>query len=212
MFELKSVRTRVALPRCRLCRISLVRVYFVLTAIACISSTAFGPIDANAQQAIPQQAGPMAITAPFTPPSAATHLVIEPPQPLKHHGSARHRTGHHELPQIVMPMHQESVGGGYWNQTGNSPESIHSVDEMGFEGQFADAELPPPGPPKKKIDLTHAFPSHAHKTPRSTAIPQASRTTGWKQPYSYGHFGAKHNRQWSVHHGHQRSHTQWTFR
>lgn len=64
----------------------------------------------------------------------------------------------------------------------------------------------------ESVDLTHAIPSHTHKTPRSIAIPDAQRTTGWKQPYAYGHFGAQHNRQWSNHHGHQRSHTQWTFR
>jgi len=80
------------------------------------------------------------------------------------------------------------------------PQTIVHQDEMPIEDEF--------GP----IDLTYAIPSHANKTSRSIAIPDAPRTTGWKQPYSYGHFGAKHNRQLSIHHGHQRAYTQWTFR
>ncbi len=206
MIALASVRNKVAFGR--LCSTAiLARHRFVFAAIAWVSTTVLAPVDVNAQQWTPRNASPTATIAPMAQSSAATHLVIEPPQPLKNH-----RSGHHGSPQIVLPTHQESVGGGYWNQTDNPTEAIASQDEVMFDDQFDGAELPAPAPPKKKIDLTHAFPGHPDKTPRSIAIPQASRTTGWKQPYSYGHFGAKHNRQWSVHHGHQRSHTQWTFR
>ena len=192
---------RTTLPFCGFGRISRACHRFVLAMVACVSITALEPIQVSAQQWVDPRANPMAQT------SAATHLVIEPPQPLKHHRSA-----HQGSPQVAMPTHQESVGGGYWNQTEDLSRRVVAPDGLMFDNQFDSADLPAPAPPKKKIDLTHSLPSHADKTPRSPAIPQASRTTGWKQPYSYGHFGANHNRQWSVHHGHQRSHTQWTFR
>lgn len=144
---------------------------------------------------------------PGTPGSGPTHLVIQAPQPLKNH---RHAS--HEPPQIAVPTRPETVGGGYWNQEDSLHGQVISSDEVMVDDQFGGEEMAQPVQPKKKIDLTHHIPSHMHKTPRPTAIPQASRTTGWKQPYSYGHFGAKHNRQLSIHHGHQRAYTQWTFR
>jgi hypothetical protein len=205
MSSLASERNKVTCGG--LSRISLGRHRFGFAVIASISTSLLVAIESNAQQWVPRNPSPTATIAPIAQPVSATHLVIQPPQPLKHHGA-----GHHGMPQVELPTQHETVGGGYWNQTADPRELIVNQDGVMFDDQFEGAELPPPAPPKKKIDLTHAFPSHAHKTPRSTAIPQASRTTGWKQPYSYGHFGAKHNRQWSVHHGHQRSHTQWTFR
>lgn len=53
---------------------------------------------------------------------------------------------------------------------------------------------------------------HAEKMPRPVSIPGATRMPVWKTPYSYGHFGASRNRQWSLHHGHQHAYTQWTLR
>jgi len=53
---------------------------------------------------------------------------------------------------------------------------------------------------------------HADKTPRSVPIPDATRAPLWKAPYSYGHFGASRNRQWTLHHGYRNAYTQWTLR
>lgn len=179
----------------------------VVAAIACVSTAAFDPVNVNAQEWVPRNAHPTAIIAPVAQTSGATHLIIDSPRPPKHNRSAQPAAS-----QIAMPVYQESIGGGYWNQTDSRPPAIGGHGEMMFDDQFGAAELPTPPPAHQKIDLTRGIPSHLDKTPRSTAIPQASRTSGWKHPYSYGHFGATHNRQWSVHHGHQRSHTQWTFR
>jgi hypothetical protein len=206
MSALALVRKKLALNSFR--RTPVNRIHLVLACIACVSTTAIEPITANAQEWVPRNVNPISTIAPVAQASGATHLVIEPPQQPRHRHSSQVAA-----PQFSMPTHQESVGGGYWNQPDDVlSQPIVSNDETMVDDQFGGAELPAPTPPKKKINLTHVFPGHPEKTPRSTAIPQASRTTGWKQPYSYGHFGAKHNRQWSVHHGHQRSHTQWTFR
>jgi len=140
----------------------------------------------NAQEWVPRTAVGAGNTEPIAQASGPTHLVIQAPTPTKHNRSAHHGVS---LPQAIV-----------------------NEDEMLIEGEFGPGESAVAAPPKKKIDLTHAIPSHALKTPRSIAIPDAPRTTGWKQPYSYGHFGAKHNRQLSIHHGHQRAYTQWTFR
>lgn len=53
---------------------------------------------------------------------------------------------------------------------------------------------------------------HADKMSRPPAIPTANRMPVWKTPYSYGHFGATRNRQWSFHNGYQQTYTQWTLR
>lgn len=201
------------LPGIRPCGSAWNPLSMVFKAIVCISVVLAEPVDVNAQQSIPADGFRPSASAHVTQPtyaaqaSAATHLVIEPPQPQK-----RHHWWHQGTPQVIVPTHPESVGGGYWNRPSDEPHGIVNQHELIVNDPFGGAGLPPAATPKKKIDLTKAIPSHADKTPRSPAVPQASRTTGWKQPYSYGHFGAKHNRQWSVHHGHQRSHTQWTLR
>jgi len=136
---------------------------------------------------------------------SAPHLVIQPPQPVKHN--------RHNDPRSVpttVPIHRETVGGGYWNQ----PEDLQTIPAD--NQALMDDGYVQPGPSTsstdKHIDLGHMLPSNPNKTPASPAIPQANRMTGWKQPYSYGHFGAVHNRQWSLHRGHQNSHLQWTYR
>jgi len=185
----------------------LANVAFAAIAYVSTAASLFEPINVNAQEWVPRNAMRAEIVEPIAQASGPTHLVIQAPTPQKDN-----RPAHHGVPQIATPTYQESVGGGYWNRSDNLPQGIVNQDEMLIDDEFGTAELPAATPPKKKIDLTDAIPSHMHKTPRSIAIPNAHRTTGWKQPYSYGHFGAKHNRQLSIHHGHQRSYTQWTFR
>lgn len=53
---------------------------------------------------------------------------------------------------------------------------------------------------------------HGHHPPHPTSIPDAARMPVWKQPYSYGHFGAPRHRQWHLQYGHQRTYTRWTLR
>jgi len=62
---------------------------------------------------------------------------------------------------------------------------------------------------KEKV---HGHFVHADKMGKPVAIPEAIRVPVWKTPYSYGHFGAKRNRQWSLHNGHQQTSAQWTLR
>ena len=109
-----------------------------------------------------------------------SHLVLEPPRPLKHG-------------QIV--------------ESGIVDESV-VVDQTGVAGPNNHATKP-------NVHLHEAVRDHflhADKTPRPVAIDGAARTPVWKTPYSYGHFGASRTRQWSLHHGHQQSYTQWTLR
>jgi len=43
-------------------------------------------------------------------------------------------------------------------------------------------------------------------------IPHGLERSVWKQPYSYGYFGASGSRQWSLQHGYRERHSQWTRR
>lgn len=119
--------------------------------------------------------------------AAMPHLVIEPP-PTRH----------------GRPANLSAAGWG--------DESLLWHDDAAVIDAAATQTAPRNGSVKPHHDWQRAIPSHADRTPSPPPIPQASRAPVWKQPYSYGYFGAQHNRQWSVHHGHQRSHTQWTFR
>jgi hypothetical protein len=153
------------------------------------------------QEWIPRHSQPMNLASQASPP----HLVIEAPQAAPHSLHRHHHAGsEHEASQPAVTItHPESVGGGHWN------EPLQRASAATDSHPSAAGHLPL----KKSIhDLAHHLPSHAHKTPAPIAIPAAPRVTGWKQPYSYGHFGAKHNRQLSVHHGHQRSYTQLNIR
>lgn len=138
-------------------------------------------------------------------PQSAPHLVIQPPQSVKHNRHSDPRN----VPSPV-PIHRETVGGGYWNH----PEELQRIqaDNRAMVDDGYMQSVPPTSSTDKHIDLGHMLPSNSNKTPAPPAIPQANRITGWKQPYSYGHFGAVHNRQWSIHRGHQNSHLQWTYR
>lgn len=51
------------------------------------------------------------------------------------------------------------------------------------------------------------------RLPASAAtIPEARQTPVWKQPYSYGYFGASGKRHWSKHHSYRDNDTRWTLR
>ncbi len=109
----------------------------------------------NAQQWVPCNAILTESTRPIAQASVPTHLVIQAPTPPKHHRSA-----HHGVSLLQAIVHQDEM---------------LIEDEFG-SGESAVAALP------KKIDLSSAIRSHARKTPRWIAIPDAHRTAGWKQP------------------------------
>ncbi len=64
----------------------------------------------------------------------------------------------------------------------------------------------------RRSDHHPHLPILANNAGRPATIPDAQRTPLWKAPYSYGHFGAAPRRQWSLHHGHQQTYTQWSLR
>ncbi len=121
--------------------------------------------------------------------------------------------------------------------TGQQPFEEPYLSAQPFNAQPPHLVLQPPRPPKSgQVDeavvvdqsgaaIAHQEPVkthpheavhdhflHADKSPRPVAIAGAARVPVWKTPYSYGHFGASRTRQWSLHHGHQQTYTQWTLR
>ncbi len=145
----------------------------------------------------PPQAGAVPRgAAQMVPGSLVPHLVIQSPKPRKssEHGPsqavARQRSGYQEEVRF----------------SGKYPDP--SFSEPSGDGAGAPQRTTPS--PVYPWETNHFL--HANKTPRPVAIPDAVRVPVWKTPYSYGHFGASRNRQWSLHNGYQRTHTQWTLR
>lgn len=126
-------------------------------------------------------------------PATAPHLLIQP-----------------AAPAAALPVHSETVGGGYWKTFAEGEDQQGPV-------LHGPVQASPPGRTERAAEhVKHAvrdkLPAQQHRMPAAPPITAAPQLMGWKQPYAYGYFGAKHNRQRSVHHGHQRSYTQWTFR
>jgi hypothetical protein len=48
--------------------------------------------------------------------------------------------------------------------------------------------------------------------PRTASIPGGRERPVWKQPYSYGYFGASGKRRWETHHGYRDRYTEYRFR
>lgn len=48
--------------------------------------------------------------------------------------------------------------------------------------------------------------------PRTASIPGGRERPVWKQPYSYGYFGASGNRRWETHHGYRDRYTEYRYR
>ena len=61
---------------------------------------------------------------------------------------------------------------------------------------------------------THPDHSSIHRRiqPEPPTIPGGREQEAWKQPYSYGYFGASGERHWSMQHGYRDRYTQWTRR
>jgi hypothetical protein len=88
---------------------------------------------------------------------------------------------------------------------------IYDEAASALQPQTSEASSTGHGHTKPHEKVTKHF-LHADKTTRPPAIPNANRVPVWKTPYSYGHFGAGRNRQWSLHHGYQQTYTQWSLR
>ena len=119
------------------------------------------------------------------------HLVLEVPRPRPHAMSQ------HGMPQ-GMVAEEVVIEDGY------------AVDPR-FPEDAVDAQTPASHVSKHKEKLKNQF-LHGDKQEAAVAIPGANRMPVWKTPYSYGHFGASRNRQWTKHRGHQDSYLQWTLR
>lgn len=136
--------------------------------------------------------------SPFYVNAGPPHLVLQAPQP-----GSRQSPGHFSR---LVPSQPETDDQIYLQDHGNHVGPDHLDAQATIVGQS-------PRPEKKAtVDLSDHLPIHANKQTRPVAIHQAVRAPVWKQPYSYGHFGAAHTRQWSLHHGHQQKYSQWTLR
>jgi hypothetical protein len=113
------------------------------------------------------------------------HLVLETPRPRPHGVNQSHGVIYGAVEENAV-VHTEGASHG-GPQASPDPISEHA-DKL--KNQFL----------------------HGDKQERAAAIPNANRVGVWKTPYSYGHFGASRNRQWSLHRGHKESYTQWTLR
>ena len=135
---------------------------------------------------------------PFYVTAGPPHLVLQAPQPGSHQ-----TPGHSSRFPPPTPETQHQV---YPQDHGNHLGPDHLDAHPTIVTQSPRAEK------KATFDLSNHLPIHANKQTRPVAIHQAVRAPVWKQPYSYGHFGAAHTRQWSLHHGHQQKYSQWTLR
>jgi hypothetical protein len=121
----------------------------------------------------------------FLPPNPnPPHLVLEPPRPR---------------PQNAYPSHGTQYG------------VVEDGTVVGPYEVSPQASQAPAASSSHHDKLKNQF-LHADKREQPVAIPNANRVPVWKTPYSYGHFGASRNRQWSLHRGHQESYLQWTLR
>jgi len=137
------------------------------------------------------------IQSPLYVNAAPPHLVLQAPQ----HGS--HQTPGLSSHFVPPPETDDQI---YHSGLGNHSGPQHLDAHATIVGQSPRAEK------KATLDLSDHLPIHANKQTRPVAIHQTVRAPVWKQPYSYGHFGAAHTRQWSLHHGHQQKYSQWTLR
>jgi len=124
------------------------------------------------------------------------HLVLEAPKPQRKshlgHGHTPHGTmihGHHE------------------------PQTVYVESDGSLPAEHAGGpQAKPEYPLQRHAEAVKTKFLHGDKTARAVPIPNANRVPMWKTPYSYGHFGASRNRQWTLHHGHQETYTQWSLR
>jgi hypothetical protein len=116
------------------------------------------------------------------------------------------RTGAWDM-QPASPPHTvirppESIGGSGVKTGG------HSGSQPGATSSARNVHVDPP-----KYPVVDGYRSlHHGVVDRHAAIPGAvAPKTAWKQPYSYGYFGASGKRHWSKHHGYRDRATEWRY-
>lgn len=129
------------------------------------------------------------------------HLVLEAPKPQRkshlNHGHRGH--GHATHGHAVQGQHE--------------PQTIYVEGSGSLPAEHAGGpQAKPEYPLQRHAEAVKTKFLHGDKTARAVPIPNANRVPVWKTPYSYGHFGASRNRQWTLHNGHQETYTQWTLR
>ncbi|WP_153557568.1 hypothetical protein [Roseimaritima sediminicola] len=142
--------------------------------------------DCHAQQAWPQPALPQPIVIDDAPPS----LVRMVQDPLAHSGYANSAP---QPPHLVLREHAPPrppvPSTAPHHRHRGSPQTAHHWHEK----------------------LSHAFDKdRAHVTGPRASVPQATTQLRQKTPYSYGYFGARNQRHWSLHYGSRQHATRWT--
>ena len=127
------------------------------------------------------------------------------------------RTSQPSPPHYVIEAPREPVRKSWLSHSARHGESV-IVDDSGVVQDPSVGEDTRVGKPAWKArheerneNISRRF-VHADKLPPPMDVPGATRVPVWKQPYSYGYFGATHNRQWSHHHGYRQNFSQWTLR
>ena len=124
------------------------------------------------------------------------HLVLEAPKPQR-----KSHLGHGHTPhgQMIQGHHE--------------PQTVYVESDGSLPAEHAGGpQAKPEYPLQRHAEATKTKFLHGDKTARAVPIPNANRVPVWKTPYSYGHFGASRNRQWTLHNGHQETYTQWSLR
>ncbi len=149
------------------------------------------------------------IPAPSHPNPAPSHRVIEAPRSPGHHSprTRQHGTRHdgprqhgtrHDGPRHHGPRHH--AGSATRVDTAGVPGASTPFNE--WAGGIGSRLIPRP----PLSSLLQRIPA------ASGTIPEARRTPVWKQPYSYGYFGASGKRHWTKHHSYRDNDTRWTLR
>lgn len=152
------------------------------------------------------------------------HYVIRSPRPLvpekpkqhsKHNpgemfGSASQPTIHHQSENYEYPP--EAISNQPEPMVGQHPSLLDQAGDMAFSNYSHQDHLP--APPihgaHRKFGIKK-WPGGPIQ-PSTATLPGGHERPMWKQPYSYGYFGASGSRSWSKHSGYRDRSTEFRFR
>ena len=131
----------------------------------------------------------------FLPPTPS-HQVIRSPQLSRER--VQMQPEHTVLPNTELPSHASHGSQASSSGHKNPRQRIH--DEVSAK--------------KEKYRQTHPDHSSIRRRvqPSPATIPNGREREIWKQPYSYGYFGASGERHWAMQHGYRDRYTQWSRR
>lgn len=118
-----------------------------------------------------------------------------------------------EPPFSSIPSPEPVIAG--WGMWQPSPVAPHLVLRPHRQPSWGE---PSGGHHASRAADHHHHPRHdGHHRPEHVAgaraaVPEAETIYRKKVPYSYGYFGARENRHWSLHHGHQQDRIEWVLR